>query len=65
MSQVANFVGREDASVTFGFIADSYLEFWLEAGINKDPVLPHTNLQYGKPETHGKPLSLSKPPLLW
>jgi hypothetical protein len=51
---MATLIGRDSSRETLGFISQSYLEYWMEHGINKKANPPHTNLQYDRPETHGK-----------
>ena len=50
---MATLLRRDSTRQTVDNIAQSYLEFWMEHGINHDANPPHANLQYDSPETHG------------
>jgi len=58
VSELAKTVGQKGAADTWGAVAQMYLDFWYDHGINKDATKPHTNLQYDRPESHGTRFSL-------
>jgi Domain of unknown function (DUF1793) len=53
VSAMASMVGKDSTKETIDYISQSYLEYWMQHGINHNATLPHTNLQYDHPESHG------------
>lgn len=54
MSEMERLMGNTDKQTEYADIASEYLYFWREHGINSNASMPHSTLQYDKPDTYGK-----------
>ena len=54
MSEIEKLTGHIDNQAKYAKIASEYLKFWTKHGINSNATVPHSMLQYDKPDTYGK-----------
>ena len=55
MAQIASLTGNTADATNYTNIAHDYITQWQDLGIAHDANPPHTTLNYGANDTHGKP----------
>ena len=54
MSEMERLMGNTGKQSEYADIASEYFNFWKEHGISSNASVPHSTLQYDKPDTYGK-----------